>query len=107
MTPDTHIQAAAQLQRSREARNNVFGADAAGFGDPAWDMLVDLFLADARGERPTTTELVTRDHVEASTGRTFLRWLASRGLVAIAGDDVALEERGRGLMLAYLEQEAQ
>jgi hypothetical protein len=53
-----------------------------------------------------TDGFVPIDHVEASTGHTFLRWLASRGLVTIAGDDVALEERGRALMRAYLERDA-
>lgn len=106
MTPDAYVQAAVGLQRSRRLRDDVFGSHASGFGEPAWDMLLDLFIADAQGARSTAAELASREHVEATTGHTFLRWLASRGLVMIAGDDVALEERGRELMLAYLERDA-
>jgi hypothetical protein len=59
-----------QLIANRQARNRFFDADL--FGDPAWDMLLDLTAAHGEGARVSVTSLCIAAGVPATTA---LRWL--------------------------------
>jgi hypothetical protein len=61
---------AMSIYRSRQRRALYFGA--ALFGEPAWDMLLDLFIAKVRGARVSTTSLCLSANVPQATG---LRWV--------------------------------
>lgn len=61
---------ASSIYRSRQRRALYF--DAALFGEPAWDMLLDLFIAKVRGARVSTTSLCLAANVPQATG---LRWV--------------------------------
>lgn len=59
-----------QIIANRHARTRFFDAEL--FGDPAWDMLLDLTAAHAEGTRVSVTSLCIAASVPATTG---LRWL--------------------------------
>ncbi len=59
-----------QIIANRQARARFFDAEL--FGDPAWDMLLDLTAAHAEGVRVSVTSLCIAASVPATTA---LRWL--------------------------------
>lgn len=59
-----------QIIANRQARARFFDAEL--FGDPAWDMLLDLTAAHAEGARVSVTSLCIAASVPATTA---LRWL--------------------------------
>lgn len=59
-----------QIIANRQARARFFDAEL--FGDPAWDMLLDLTAAHAEGARVSVTSLCIAAGVPATTA---LRWL--------------------------------
>lgn len=56
--------------RARRLRENFLGSTL--FSDPAWDMLLALFLAELRQQRVTTTELI---RATSASRTTALRWI--------------------------------
>lgn len=66
--PDPHV--VRQIIANRQARSRFF--DPALFGDPAWDMLLDLTAAHGEGVRVSVTSLCIAAGVPATTA---LRWL--------------------------------
>lgn len=95
-----------QLRRRRDYAMAIKGL----FGEPAWDILLDLFIA--RAERVDLQ--VSSVCIEASVpSTTILRWIARlerEGLIYRASDDadarrryVRLTEPGHAAMLAALE----
>lgn len=102
MTTDLRA-AARQLYEARRDRDAIFGEDACGFGEPAWDMLLLLFAAD----RPVAiTELLAGAGASTVTSSRYVEWLTSRRL-AVLGDDgaVLIDDRGRGLMTEFLQDQ--
>jgi DNA-binding MarR family transcriptional regulator len=61
---------ARRLYRERRARDLFLGT--ALFGEPAWDMLLELYVARAEGRRLTTTGACMASGVPSTTA---LRWL--------------------------------
>jgi hypothetical protein len=98
---------AARVYRARRRRERHF--DAAIFADPAWDMLLDLFIAKARGKAVRTSSLCLAGAVPVATG---LRWIAElerRELIErhhSPGDRrvrlIALTDQGYRVMRRYL-----
>ncbi|PAL25911.1 winged helix DNA-binding protein [Sphingopyxis sp. GW247-27LB] len=92
---------------NRRRRDSLIRYDL--FAEPAWDMLLDLYIQYHRGQPVAVDRLCT---VAATASTTALRWLAlliERELVirsSAAEDDgivrVALSERGIGEMERYL-----
>lgn len=66
--PDPH--AVRQIIANRQSRSRFF--DPALFGDPAWDMLLDLTAAHCEGARVSVTSLCIAAAVPATTA---LRWI--------------------------------
>lgn len=66
--PDPH--AVRQIIANRQSRSRFF--DSALFGDPAWDMLLDLTAAHCEGARVSVTSLCIAAAVPATTA---LRWI--------------------------------
>lgn len=98
---------ASRVYGSRRRRARHF--DPTMFGDPAWDMLLDLFIARARGKEVQTLSLCMASGVP---GTTALRWIAvleKHGLVerrATPHDRraklIALTQHGYRVMRQYL-----
>ena len=61
---------AMSMYRARIHRANYFAPSL--FGEPAWDMLLDLFIHKVRGARISTTSACLGANVPPSTG---LRWI--------------------------------
>jgi DNA-binding MarR family transcriptional regulator len=69
-----------RIRRLRMRRNDVIGAPL--FRDPAWDMLLELFMAHERGEVLTITSLCYAAGVPLSTGTRQFQRLEDHGLTS-------------------------
>lgn len=95
---------------ARRIRDQVF-ADSALFGEPAWDILLDLALAESQGERLSVTSVCLGS---CSPETTALRWLGileKRDLLRRERDIsdqrrhfVRLTERGARKMRKYFKE---
>ena len=73
------IRAAQCILQRRQRRNDLFNRDI--FGEPAWDMLLTLFVRDSSGASSTAVQLVTAAETAPSTGVRWLGYLEKEGLV--------------------------
>ena len=71
---------AREAYRLRRMRAQVFG-DSDLFGEPAWDMLLDLFIATGEGKRVPVTSACIGAAVPTTTALRWLTMLEDRGLV--------------------------
>jgi DNA-binding MarR family transcriptional regulator len=92
--------------RARAERFEFLPADL--FADPAWDMLLDLYLADIMSERVSVSSLCGASNVPMSTALRWIAALAREGLTVRTADRrdgrrffVALSETGLARMDAY------
>ena len=65
--------------RGRRLRENFF--DAVLFADPAWDILLDLYLARLEQRRTTVSSLCAAAATPATTALRYINALVDRGLV--------------------------
>jgi len=77
---------AKSLYRVRRARTHTFGAHAALFGEPAWDILLNLYIAHSSGRAISRTKASKSGDVPQTTGLRILTMLAERGLVTRIDD---------------------
>ena len=70
---------ATSIYRARRRRLEYFDADL--FAEPAWDMLLDLFVNKALGRRINTTSLCLAAKVPQATGLRHIGILEGKGLV--------------------------
>jgi len=106
---ETCVARAVEIYRSRRRRDAAFGGDADLFGEPAWDILLDLLDADAHGRRISVTSASLASSVPATTGLRMIAILEERGLVMRTNDPldrrrshVSLTGKGRAAMQAAL-----
>jgi DNA-binding MarR family transcriptional regulator len=116
-TPDAEVpdgeelkleQRARRLLENRRKRIAIFGAQM--FAEPAWDMLLLLFLS-GRGRRQTQSSLCELSGASRSTAMRWIEFLAGRGLVRREDHPtdkrhnfVSLTEKGRHLLDLYLSE---
>jgi hypothetical protein len=98
---------ALELYESRRRRVKLFGADL--FGEPAWDILLDLFMATATGKRISVSSACIGAAVPSTTALRWLAVLEARHLIVRENDDsdarrshVRLSEVAQKLMEQYL-----
>jgi DNA-binding MarR family transcriptional regulator len=106
----TALERAQALYDLRRARDTFFGCNADLFSEPAWDILLDLFIAHERGIRVSVGSACIGACVSQSTG---LRWIATlehRGMVKRESDAldgrrtfVSLTPEARLTLVSYLE----
>lgn len=70
---------ATSIYRTRRRRLQYFDREL--FGEPCWDMLLDLFANKALGRRVNVTSLCLAANVPQATGLRYLRLLEDKGLV--------------------------
>lgn len=70
---------ASQLYNLRLRRNRLFGAEL--FGEPAWDMLLDLYVHAAADRKVSISSACIASNVPATTALRWLNVLADRGLI--------------------------
>lgn len=97
---------AADIFASRRDRDAAFVGHASGFGEPAWDMMLVLYITDAVGRGATRQELLIAANVEREIAEPYIGWLIAHGLASDDGDDgtVRLLDAGREMMDAYLDR---
>ena len=71
-TMSAEAQLAFEILRSRRQRERVFGANL--FADPAWDMLLELFVQEERGNVTHVSSLCMASAVPTTTA---LRWIGT------------------------------
>jgi hypothetical protein len=98
---------AREFYAGRQRRARFMSADL--FGEPTWDILLDLYVAAREDRRVPTTSACIGAHVPPTTALRWLRILEMRGLVEREEDGrdgrrtfVCLTTRGRGVMEAFL-----
>jgi DNA-binding MarR family transcriptional regulator len=70
---------ATSIYRARRRRLDYFDADL--FAEPAWDMLLDLFVNKALGRRISTSSLCLAADAAQATGLRYIAILEAKGLV--------------------------
>jgi DNA-binding MarR family transcriptional regulator len=98
---------AAREQRRRGLRRKLFDPNL--FGEPAWEILLALYVADDVERRLSIAQLTAVTHVPLTTALRWLAHLEDQDLVSrtIAPDDqrmvlIELTDSGRRAMNAYL-----
>lgn len=78
---------ARQHYKARRARATLFGVPDL-FGEPAWDMLVDLFIAAEEGKRISVSSLCIASAAPMTTALRWISILETRELVLRTSDPV-------------------
>ena len=102
---------ALMLYRARRRRDRAFGDDADLFGEPAWDILLDLLQAEASASAISITTAAHAASVPLSTGLRMIAVLEERGMIARSNDPLdrrraylRLTGKGRIAMVSALSQ---
>lgn len=74
-----HTVAAREIYAARRRRHKFLPADL--FGEPTWDILLDLYVAARENRRVPTTSACIGAHVPPTTALRWLRILEARGMV--------------------------
>lgn len=85
-TPLPDPQVVRQMIANRQARSRFF--DAALFGDPVWDMLLDLTAAHGEGGQVSVTSLCIAAGVPATTALRWLTQMVESGIFVRVADPV-------------------
>jgi MoxR-like ATPase len=80
-----YVALARQAYALRRKRAEIFG-NAELFGEPAWDILLDLFIAQAEGKSVSISSACIGSAAPATTGLRWLGVLADEGLVVREND---------------------
>lgn len=108
LADDVHwLRWARRIYRNRRARGGIFG-DETLFGEPAWDILLDLFIAAKELKRVPVTSACIGAAVPTTTALRWLSVLEERGLIVREADPndarrvfVRLSADAYGLMVRY------
>lgn len=99
---------ATELQTIRRARRKFFPLDL--FHEPAWEMLVALFIVYETDHSMNVKQLVGRSDAPATTSQRWIDHLYKSGLINRVTDtedrrriDISLSERGHDAMTKYLQ----
>jgi hypothetical protein len=76
---DRFANVAEAISNFRHARSRILPAEM--FGEPAWDVLLELFVADAEGRRLTGVQVSQRCNISPSVLSRWLRYLSKSGLI--------------------------
>lgn len=102
--PDPHM--VRQIIANRQARARFFDPEL--FGDPAWDMLLDLTAAHSEGARVSVTSLCIAAGVPATTALRWLTQMVESGIFVRVPDPadrrrafIALSEKAMAAMSGY------
>ncbi len=101
------VAVAESMYRNRRLREEIFDSDL--FGEPAWNMLLDLYVNHVRGQRISVTSLCYASRRPITTALRWIVQLEERSLVSRDGSSsdnrvrfVDLTKRGIQLMNRYM-----
>jgi DNA-binding MarR family transcriptional regulator len=105
----TALHKARQQYRSRRSRETIFGKPHL-FGEPAWDILLDLFIAAEESKQISVSSLCIASAVPATTALRWIAILEAEGLIERSCDPadarrvfVALCDDGFAKMKSYFD----
>ena len=76
---DRSLELARTVILMRRRREALFGAEF--FSDPAWDMLLNLYFAELRGQRTQVKSVGVNAGIPATTALRWIALLEQRGLI--------------------------
>lgn len=76
---------ARQASHRRAVRKKMLGANAL-FGEPAWDMMIDLFLHEGEGKPVSTSSICIASGLPTSTALRLLQRLCDEAMVTRIAD---------------------
>lgn len=76
---------ARQASRRRAVRKKILGADGA-FSEPAWDMLIDLYIHEGEGKPVSTSSICIASGLPMSSALRLLQKLCETGAVTRTAD---------------------
>lgn len=82
---DERLTTAIAWARSRDERDRIFGADL--FFDPAWNILLDLYISERKGTMVSVSSMCIASKVPSTTALRWLTMIEKRGLIARRPDD--------------------
>jgi DNA-binding MarR family transcriptional regulator len=82
---DLWLVAAEDMYRERRRRSEFLPQEL--FGEPAWDILLDLYIAEKKNERVSVTSACIGSQVPCTTGLRWLQVLEELGLVERERDE--------------------
>lgn len=101
------VELARQTYDDRRRRTKIFGSEDL-FGEPAWDILLDLFIAAKERRRVSVTSACIGSAVPSTTALRWITILEKQGLLVREADPgdarrvyVKLSARGYAAMLEY------
>ena len=107
---EDHSEAVRAIRRARDHRSRFFSPTL--FSDPAWDMLLELYLAELEQRRLSTSAVSDAAGVAGTTGLRWLDVFTAQGLITKQSDPldarrvwVRLSPRGLVGMHAYFASE--
>ena len=102
------VAAAQRMVRERLRRTQFFNADL--FADPAWDMMLDIFLAEAEGRETPVMNLCLSSQVPETTTLRWVKTLEHEGIFVRQKDEhdqrrmlVRLSPSAAEAMASYLD----
>jgi len=106
-TAEAVLTLARELYVERRRRAKYFDEDL--FGEPSWDILLDLYIASREGRRVPTTSACIGANVPPTTALRWLRMIEAKGLVERESDGrdgrrtfVGLSRKGLAAMDGFL-----
>lgn len=109
VTPAKILKYAENLYNLRRQRENFF--DKSLFGEPAWDLLLDLFIQGERGKQVSISSACVGAAVPTTTALRWVTTLMTKGLLCRVTDDtdarrsiLKLTREGRQTMIRFLEK---
>lgn len=70
---------AGQLYKIRQMRNKIFPSSI--FGEPAWDIMLDLFMMFSKNKRVSVTSACVASNVPATTALRWIEVLCGKGMI--------------------------
>lgn len=111
LDPVESLRLVREILRSRRRRNEIFGEDL--FGEPAWDLLLELYAAEITQQRVSISSACIASAVPPTTALRWIEKLEKEGWIGREGDPldrrrywVFLKEQGIVAMRKYLERMA-
>lgn len=106
--PSLRLSSARRILEARRIRTHML--DPAMFGEPAWDMLLTLYVQEAAGRRPTRANLAQSVDVSPSVAVRWQDYLERQGLIELVHGEthgplhLQLSRKGRDALNRYLTQ---